>query len=113
MSAKCLSWTFSSPVLGWPHSKEGSTPMTVQNRATLDDVARLAGVSSKTVSRVFANRELVAPETVERVLAAAKRLRFRPNTLARSLRRGGSTNTFGFIMGELGNPFYYKVAAGI
>jgi len=87
--------------------------MTVQNRATLDDVARLAGVSSKTVSRVFSNRELVAPETVERVLAAAKRLRFRPNTLARSLRRGGSTNTFGFIMGELGNPFYYKVAAGI
>ncbi len=87
--------------------------MTVQNRATLDDVARLAGVSSKTVSRVFSNRELVAPETVERVLGAAKRLRFRPNTLARSLRRGGSTNTFGFIMGELGNPFYYKVAAGI
>jgi len=87
--------------------------MTVQNRATLDDVARLAGVSSKTVSRVFSSRELVAPETVERVLAAAKRLRFRPNTLARSLRRGGATNTFGFIMGELGNPFYYKVAAGI
>jgi LacI family transcriptional regulator len=87
--------------------------MTVQNRATLDDVARLAGVSSKTVSRVFASRELVAPETVERVLAAAKRLRFRPNTLARSLRRGGATNTFGFIMGELSNPFYYKVAAGI
>ncbi|WP_345801728.1 LacI family DNA-binding transcriptional regulator [Microbacterium sp. AZCO] len=87
--------------------------MTVQNRATLDDVARLAGVSSKTVSRVFTNRELVAPETVERVLAAAKRLRFRPNTLARSLRRGGATNTFGFIMGELNNPFYYKVAAGI
>jgi len=87
--------------------------MTVQQRATLEDVARLAGVSSKTVSRVFASRELVAPETVERVLAASKRLRFRPNTLARSLRRGGATNTIGFIMGELGNPFYYKVAAGI
>lgn len=87
--------------------------MSVQPRATLDDVARLAGVSSKTVSRVYANRELVSPETVERVLAAAKRLRFRPNTLARSLRRGGVTNTIGFIMGDLGNPFYYKVAAGI
>lgn len=87
--------------------------MTVQQRATLEDVARLAGVSSKTVSRVFASRELVAPDTVERVLAAAKRLRFRPNSLARGLRRGGGTNTIGFIMGELGNPFYYKVAAGI
>ncbi|MBD7957330.1 LacI family DNA-binding transcriptional regulator [Microbacterium sp. Sa4CUA7] len=87
--------------------------MTVQQRATLDDVARLAGVSSKTVSRVFTHRELVAPETAERVLTAAKRLRFRPNTLARGLRRGGGTNTVGFIMGELGNPFYYKVASGI
>ncbi|QPE05120.1 LacI family DNA-binding transcriptional regulator [Microbacterium schleiferi] len=87
--------------------------MTVQQRATLDDVARLAGVSSKTVSRVFTQRELVSPETVERVLSAAKRLRFRPNTLARGLRRGGSTNALGFIMGELSNPFYYKVASGI
>lgn len=87
--------------------------MTVQQRATLDDVARLAGVSSKTVSRVFTQRELVAPQTVERVLTAAKRLRFRPNTLAQGLRRGGGTNTVGFIIGELGNPFYYKVAAGI
>ena len=88
-------------------------PMTVQQRATLEDVARLAGVSSKTVSRVFTHRDLVAPETVERVLGAAKRLRFRPNPLARNLRRGGPTNTIGFIMGELSNPFYYKVASGI
>ena len=87
--------------------------MTVQQRATLEDVARLAGVSSKTVSRVFTHRDLVAPETVERVLGAAKRLRFRPNPLARNLRRGGPTNTIGFIMGELNNPFCYKLAAGI
>ena len=87
--------------------------MNVQQRATLEDVARLAGVSSKTVSRVFTHRDLVAAETVDRVLAAAKRLRFRPNPLARSLRRGGPTNTIGFIMGELNNPFYYKLAAGI
>ncbi len=87
--------------------------MSVQPRATLDDVARLAGVSSKTVSRVYANRELVSPETVERVLSAAKRLRFRPNTLARTLRRGGASRTVGFLMGDLGNPFYYKVAAGL
>ncbi len=86
--------------------------MAIQQRATLDDVARLAGVSSKTVSRVFTQREVVAPETLERVLAAAKRLRFRPNTLARGLRHGG-TNIVGFIMGELSNPFYYKVASGI
>lgn len=85
----------------------------IQQRATLDDVARLAGVSAKTVSRVFNQRELVNPETVQRVLAAAQRLRFRPNTLARGLRRGGGTNTVGLIVGELGNPYYYKVASSI
>lgn len=87
--------------------------MSLQQRATLEDVARLAGVSSKTVSRVFSDRTLVAPDTVERVQKAAQRLKFRPNTLARNLRRGGVTNTVGFIMGELLNPFYYTVAAGI
>ncbi|RCK60197.1 LacI family DNA-binding transcriptional regulator [Microbacterium sorbitolivorans] len=86
--------------------------MTIHQRATLQDVGRLAGVSPKTVSRVFNHRDQVAPETVEIVLAAAKRLRFRPNTLARGLRRGG-TNTVGFMMGELGNPFYYKIAEGM
>ncbi|GAA2985835.1 LacI family transcriptional regulator [Microbacterium terrae] len=87
--------------------------MSVQQRATLDDVARLAGVSPKTVSRVYAQREKVSPDTAERVLSAAKRLRFRPNSLARSLRRGGVSTTVGFIMGELRNPFYYTVASGI
>lgn len=86
--------------------------MKVQQRATLEDVARLAGVSPKTVSRVYAQRELVSPITIERVLGAAKRLRFRPNSLARNLRGGGST-TVGFIMGELLNPFYSMVAAGL
>lgn len=88
-------------------------PVSVPQRATLADVARLAGVSAKTVSRVYSHREQVAPETVERVMSAAKRLRFRPNTLARNLRRGGVSTAVGFIMGELGNPFYYTVAAGI
>ena len=87
--------------------------MAVQTRAPLHDVARLAGVSAKTVSRVYSQRDLVAPDTVERVMSAAKRLRFRPNLLAQSLRRGGGATTVGFIMGELLNPFYYTVAAGI
>ncbi|WEG08042.1 LacI family DNA-binding transcriptional regulator [Microbacterium horticulturae] len=87
--------------------------VTVQSRATLADVAKLAGVSAKTVSRVYAQRDRVSAETVERVLSAAKRLRFRPNSLARSLRRGGPSKTIGFIMGELLNPFYYGIAAGI
>jgi LacI family transcriptional regulator len=96
-----------------PQDPVGIPRMSVQQRATLDDVARLAGVSAKTVSRVFNQRDLVNPATVEKVMIAAKRLRFRPNTLARGLRRGGGTNTVGLMVGELGNPFYYKVAAGL
>ena len=87
--------------------------MTVRQRATIDDVARLAGVSPKTVSRVYSHSAQVSEKTTQQVLTAATRLRFRPNMLARSLRRGGSSTTVGFIMGELSNPFYYTVASGI
>lgn len=86
--------------------------MNIQQRATLDDVARLANVSPKTVSRVFSQRELVSAATVERVLSAAKRLKFRPNSLARNLRGGGSS-TVGLIIGEMLNPFYSMVATGL
>ena len=82
-------------------------------RATVTDVARLAGVSAKTVSRVISGQGNVSPETRERVQQAAQRLRFRPNHLARDLRRGGVSTTVAFVMGDLTNPFYSRVAAGI
>jgi LacI family transcriptional regulator len=79
----------------------------------LADVARLAGVSAKTVSRVMANSVNVSPDTRREVLAAARRLRFRPNDIASSLRRGSVTTTVGFVIGDLTNSFYFSVAAGI
>lgn len=87
--------------------------MTVRSRPTLEDVARLSGVSAKTVSRVFSEPDKVRATTRERVLGAASRLKFRPNTLARDLRRGGITNTVAFVIGDLTNPFYVNVAAGV
>lgn len=87
--------------------------MSTQTRATLADVARLSGVSTKTVSRVFGGESNVSPATKEAVLSAAKRLRFRPNSLARNLRRGGVTSTVAFVIGDIRNPFYFHVAAGI
>ena len=84
-----------------------------QSRATLADVARLAGVSAKTVSRVMSGDDKVAVHTRERVMGAAKRLRFRPNNIARNLRHGGVTNTVAFVIGDITNPFYFNVAAGI
>lgn len=82
-------------------------------RATLVDVAKLAGVSARTVSRVFSTPEVVSEATRAKVQAAAERLLFKPNTLARDLRLGGLTKTLAFITAELTNPFYIQVAAGI
>jgi len=81
-------------------------------RATVADVARLADVSTKTVSRALSGEPNVDPETRARVERAAAALRFRPNALARELRLGGVTTTVGFVIGDLTNPFYMLVAAG-
>jgi LacI family transcriptional regulator len=56
------------------------------SRTAAKDVARLAGVSTATVSRAMNNPELVDPETLERVRGAMKKLRYVPHGLARSLR---------------------------
>lgn len=85
----------------------------VKPRSTLADVARLAGVSAKTVSRVYADPAAVSPETAAKVRTAAERLRFRPNLLARDLRRGGYARALAFVTAELLNPFTIEVASGI
>lgn len=103
----------STGVEGAVEDVRGDGAPAVQARATLTDVARLAGVSPKTVSRVYRERDQVAEATREKVLGAARMLRFRPNELARSLRHGSVTNTVAFIIGDLTNPFYFTVAAGL
>jgi len=82
-------------------------------RARMSDVARLAGVSTKTASRVFSGDDRVAEKTKQNVLEAAARLRYRPNILARNLRSGGVTKTVGLVVGDLSNPFYFKLVAVI
>jgi LacI family transcriptional regulator len=72
----------------------------------MSDVARLAGVSIKTVSRVVNNEPGVHAETAERVLAAIERLGFRRNIGALNLRRGSSTGTIGLVLEDVANPFY-------
>ncbi len=53
--------------------------------ATIDDVARMSGVSKGTVSSVFSKKRPISNEVTERVLAAAKTLNYKPNYWARSL----------------------------
>jgi DNA-binding LacI/PurR family transcriptional regulator len=64
--------------------------------AVMADVAKLAGVSHQTVSRVINGSEHVRAETRERVLAATRMLNYRPNSVARALATGRS-KTLGVV----------------
>jgi LacI family transcriptional regulator len=59
--------------------------------ATIHDVARLAGVSTSTVSRVLSRSRAVHPESARKVLAAAEQLGYRANLHAQAIARGPST----------------------
>lgn len=74
-------------------------------RATIYDVAERAGVSSSTVSRVLAGRDVVAAPTREKVLQAASELGYRTNAVARSLARQDS-DTVAILLPDLTNPFF-------
>lgn len=74
-----------------------------EQRITAKDVARLAGVSQPTVSRVFSSTNKVTPDTREKVLAAVQELGYKPNAIARSL-TSQRTNIVG-IVAQLNKDF--------
>lgn len=75
-------------------------------RATMKDVARLADVSLKTVSRVVNGEANVSDELIERVQVAARQLGYKPNFTASNLRRSpNSTKTVGLLLENVANPF--------
>ncbi len=79
--------------------------------ASIEDVARAAGVSPITVSRAMRNRSNVRPETRERVLRAASELNYVPNAVARSLRQARS-GLLALIITDMKNPLFYTMARG-
>jgi LacI family transcriptional regulator len=79
--------------------------------ATILDVARAAGVSPITVSRVFQQSANVRPETRARVLQAAAELQYVPNAVARSLRQARS-GLLAFINTDMMNPLFHQMARG-
>jgi DNA-binding LacI/PurR family transcriptional regulator len=80
--------------------------------ATLSDVAKIAGVSVKTVSNVIHDYPHVRPETQRRVLEAITRVDYRPNLNARNLRTG-RTGVIGLIIPTLRNPYFAELAEAV
>src|SRR5882672_10330698 len=75
---------------------------------TVIDVARQAGVSSATVSRVLNGNTTVDPDMRNRVHSAVKKLDFRPNPMAQGLRKGQS-NTVALLVGDIAQTHFSEL----
>jgi DNA-binding LacI/PurR family transcriptional regulator len=75
------------------------------HHTTIHDVAKAAGVSTATVSHAFNSTGRIMPETRHRVLAIARKLKYYPNSNARSL-AARSSRTLGIIVSDIENPFF-------
>lgn len=80
--------------------------------ASLKDVARLAGVSIKTVSNVVNGYAYVSPKTREKVEQALAQLDYRPNLTARNL-RGGRTGIIALALPELDAPYFAELSRSV
>jgi LacI family transcriptional regulator len=81
-------------------------------RPTLADVAREAGVSLATASRVLGGYGYASEENRRVVEAAAAKLDYSPNVVARSM-RGGGTRSIGFVGADIANPFFASAMRGV
>ena len=92
-------------------SARGCSPRPM-SAGTLRDVARRAGFSEMTVSRVLRNSGYTAPATRERVLRAASEIGYVPNRVAGSLARQ-RTNLVGVLVPSMTNQVYPEVLSGV
>src|ERR1044071_8942021 len=80
--------------------------------SAIHEVAKRAGVSAITVSRVVNNKGNVSEETRRRVEAAIQELNYIPNALGSSL-RSKRTQTLALVLSDITNPFWTTVARGV
>ncbi len=78
--------------------------------ANIKDVAKAAGVSVSTVSRVINDSASVVPKKRKAVLAAMESLQYQPNILARALVNNRS-DCIGLLVGEIDSPFFAQLMA--
>jgi DNA-binding LacI/PurR family transcriptional regulator len=86
--------------------------MAKKRQVTLSDIATTLGVAPITVSRVVNQNGYVSDETRERVLEAIKTMHYRPNGVARNLKRQ-RTETVGLVLGDISNPFSAELANAV
>ena len=91
---------------------DGPKPVQGKSQPTIIDIAREAGVSKSTVSRVLNGQNGVSEQARYQVLQAARRLGYTPNGLARGL-SGRHTAMVGFVLSDISNPFFPELARGI
>lgn len=80
----------------------------MRQHITIKDIARIAGVSTSTVSRALSNSPELSEQTRQRILEICQREGYRVNALARSL-ICNKTNVIGLIVPEVTNPFYAEL----
>jgi DNA-binding LacI/PurR family transcriptional regulator len=80
-------------------------------RTTRADVAKLAGVSTATVSYVLNNKGNISEETRKKVLEAVSALSYKPDMIARSM-AANETKQLGIVLENLSNPFYGDIVHG-
>ncbi|HLN73315.1 MAG TPA: substrate-binding domain-containing protein [Prolixibacteraceae bacterium] len=84
----------------------------MSKRVSLKDIATKVGVSTALVSYVMNGLEKekrVGPDIVKKIREVARELNYKPNQIARSLRKG-STNSIGLIVADIANPFFSQMA---
>ena len=84
----------------------------MKKRATIKDVAALAGVSAATVSRALDDHPEISHETKARVRAACAELGYVPNAAARGL-TGQATHNIGLVVPDISNPYFSAMATAI
>ena len=84
----------------------------MRQHITIKDIARIAGVSTSTVSRALSNSPELSEQTRQRILEICRQEGYRVNALARSL-ICNKTNVIGLIVPEVTNPFYAELSLGI
>lgn len=82
------------------------------SRLTMEEIARLAGVSKSTVSKVFSNDERISATTRNKVLKIAKKFNYRPSKIPGSL-KSKKTRAIGLMLPNIMNPFFPGIIKGV